>query len=81
MAPKQDPKPKFQEGIDLFVLISGCSVVSVSAAAAGNVSNASQHNERNNTGAAKQLAMLAFIVVHKRGLDLCIDHFSYIFVD
>lgn len=66
MAPKQDPKPKFQEGNKLSVLISTSSVVSVSAEAVGNVHNFSI--DWNNIAAVKLLALLAFIVVHKKDL-------------
>lgn len=65
MAPKQDPKPKFQEGNKLSVLISTSSVVSVSAEAVGNVHKFS--NDWNNIAAVKLLALLAFIV-HKKDL-------------
>lgn len=37
MAPKQDPKPKFQEGNDLSVLISDRSLIPVWLKAAANI--------------------------------------------
>lgn len=39
MAPKQDPKPKFQEGNELSVVVSGRFAASVGAGAGGKLAS------------------------------------------
>lgn len=62
MAPKQDPKPKFQEGNDLSVLISDRSLPPVRLEAAANIRIVASLFYRCSAAAFQQLKMLAFIV-------------------